>query len=227
MAAELLALSRNTLVTKRLSLMSMIPPTKMPRIGVFVCHCGNNIASVVDVEKVKNEVAKEPGVIFAQDTMFTCSSPSLNNIRDMIHQHRLNRIVVASCTPRTHEPIFRDTLREAGLNQYLFELANIRDQCSWVHSNGAGSRHAKSHRARENVYRAGAPLKTAAGLFVRRQSDGAGHRRRRQRHDRRFSPGRPGLQDCINRKNRETRRQFCEYSLYAGAQRGQRFPCRT
>ena len=66
--------------------------------------------------------------------MFTCSDTSLSNIKDMIHEHRLNRIVVASCTPRTHEPLFRETLREAGLNPYLFEMANIRDQCSWVHS---------------------------------------------------------------------------------------------
>ena len=75
--------------------------------------------------------------------MFTCSDTSLSNIKEMIHQHRLNRIVVASCTPRTHEPLFRETLREAGLNPNLFEMANIRDQCSWVHSADAGSRHRK------------------------------------------------------------------------------------
>ncbi|MGO9000409.1 MAG: CoB--CoM heterodisulfide reductase iron-sulfur subunit A family protein, partial [Limisphaerales bacterium] len=72
--------------------------------------------------------------VLATHTMFTCADTSLSNIKDMIHQHRLNRIVVASCTPRTHEPLFRETLREAGLNQHLFEMANIRDQCSWVHS---------------------------------------------------------------------------------------------
>jgi heterodisulfide reductase subunit A-like polyferredoxin len=134
MAMELLAPSRNTLITKASYPDEHDTTDEQPRIGVFVCHCGHNIASVVDVERVKNEAAKEPGVVFAADTMFTCSNSSLNNIRDMIHEHRLNRVVVASCTPRTHEPIFRDTLREAGLNQYLFELANIRDQCSWVHT---------------------------------------------------------------------------------------------
>ena len=134
MAMELLAPSRNTLITKTSYPDEHDTTDEPPRIGVFVCHCGHNIASVVDVERVKDAAAKEPDVVFTADTMFTCSNSSLNNIRDMIHEHRLNRVVVASCTPRTHEPIFRDTLREAGLNQYLFELANIRDQCSWVHS---------------------------------------------------------------------------------------------
>jgi heterodisulfide reductase subunit A len=86
------------------------------------------------VEKVADSVAKEPNVILATHTLFTCSDTSLVDIRNAIRDNRLNRIVVASCTPRTHEPIFRDTLREAGLNPYLFEMANIRDQCSWVHS---------------------------------------------------------------------------------------------
>ncbi|MDD5337783.1 MAG: FAD-dependent oxidoreductase, partial [Dehalococcoidales bacterium] len=134
MAMELLASSRNTLITKTSFPDEHDTTDEPPRIGVFVCHCGHNIASVVDVERVRDEAAKEPDVVFTADTMFTCSNSSLDNIRDMIREHQLNRVVVASCTPRTHEPIFRDTLREAGLNQYLFELANIRDQCSWVHS---------------------------------------------------------------------------------------------
>ena len=99
---------------------------------------------------------KQPDVVFATHTMYTCSDTSLNNIRDMIHEHRLNRIVVASCTPRTHEPIFRETLREAGLNPYLFELANIRDQCSWVHSVDAGAGHAEGGRAGQDVHCPGA-----------------------------------------------------------------------
>jgi heterodisulfide reductase subunit A-like polyferredoxin len=135
MAMELLAPARNTLITKKVYPDEHDVTDEGPRIGVFVCHCGRNIASVVDVERVAAEIAQEPGVVFTTHTMFTCSDSSLNNIREMVREHRLNRIVVASCTPRTHEPIFRETLREAGLNQYLFELANIRDQCSWVHSN--------------------------------------------------------------------------------------------
>jgi len=133
-AMELLAPARNTLVTKKVYPDEHDITDEEPRIGVFVCHCGINIASVVDVERVTEAVAGEPDVVMATHTMFTCSDTSLVNIKDMIREHRLNRIVVASCTPRTHEPLFRETLREVGLNQYLFELANIRDQCSWVHS---------------------------------------------------------------------------------------------
>jgi len=92
----------------------------------------------VDVESVVEGIRDEPQVVFADQSMFTCSDTSLGNIRTMIREHGLNRIVVASCTPRTHEPLFRETLREAGLNPYLFELANIRDQCSWVHATRPG-----------------------------------------------------------------------------------------
>jgi len=105
-----------------------------PRIGVFICHCGSNIAGVIGVESVAEYARTLPGVAFATDTMYTCSSDSLQLIRETIEKERLNRVVVASCTPRTHEPIFQDTLREAGLNPFLFEMANIRDQASWVHS---------------------------------------------------------------------------------------------
>ena len=133
-AMELLAEARNTLITKKTYPDEHDITDEEPRIGVFVCHCGINIASVVDVEAVTEAVANEPGVVMSDHTMFTCSDTSLSNIKDMIHEHRLNRVVVASCTPRTHEPLFRETLREAGLNPYLFDLANIRDQCSWVHS---------------------------------------------------------------------------------------------
>jgi heterodisulfide reductase subunit A-like polyferredoxin len=134
MAMELLAPARNTLITKKSYPTEHDVTDEDPRIGVFVCHCGMNIGSVVDVEQVVKNIEKLPDVIFASHTMFTCSDTSLSNIKDMIREHRLNRIVVASCTPRTHEPLFRETLREAGLNPYLFEMANIRDQCSWVHS---------------------------------------------------------------------------------------------
>ncbi|MGD0209184.1 MAG: FAD-dependent oxidoreductase [Verrucomicrobiota bacterium] len=134
MAMELLAPARNTLITKKSYPTEHDVADEEPRLGVFVCHCGMNIGSVVDVEQVVKRIEHEPNVVLATHTMFTCADTSLSNIKDMIHQHRLNRIVVASCTPRTHEPLFRETLREAGLNPNLFEMANIRDQCSWVHS---------------------------------------------------------------------------------------------
>ncbi len=104
-----------------------------PRIGVFVCHCGVNIAGVVDVKEVKEYASTLPGVVFAENLLYSCSQDSLEQIRESIRKHRLNRIVIAACTPRTHEPLFQETLREAGLNQALIEMANIRDQCSWVH----------------------------------------------------------------------------------------------
>ena len=134
MAMELLGEARGTLITKKTYPDEHDITDEEPRIGVFVCHCGINIASVVDVARVAQAMATLPNVVFADHTMFTCSDTSLVDIRRVIKEHRLNRVVVASCTPRTHEPLFRETLREAGLNPYLFELANIRDQCSWVHS---------------------------------------------------------------------------------------------
>jgi heterodisulfide reductase subunit A len=134
MAMELLASARNTRTVKKKYPDEHDVTDEEPRIGVFVCHCGRNIGSVIDVERVAKTIEAEPGVVLATHTMFTCSDTSLSNIRAQITEHRLNRIVVASCTPRTHEPLFRETMREAGLNPYLFEMANIRDQCSWVHS---------------------------------------------------------------------------------------------
>ena len=111
---------------------------EFPRIGVFVCHCGINIAGVVDVKKVV-EVAKTlPYVVYSDDTLFTCSQDSQEKIKEKIKELNLNRVVIASCTPRTHEPLFQDTLRQVGLNPHLFEMANLRDQNSWVHKNAPG-----------------------------------------------------------------------------------------
>ncbi|MDR3557446.1 MAG: FAD-dependent oxidoreductase [Syntrophobacteraceae bacterium] len=103
------------------------------RIGVFVCHCGINIAGVVDTVAVADYAKTLPGVEYAFSPMFACSTDQQKEIKRAIGEYKLNRFVVASCTPRTHEPLFRNTLREAGLNPYLFELANIREQDSWVH----------------------------------------------------------------------------------------------
>ena len=104
-----------------------------PRIGVFICHCGSNIAGVVNVPSVVEYAKTLPNVVFADNNLYTCSNDTQEIIKNLIKEHNLNRVVVASCTPRTHEPLFRNTIREAGLNPYLFEMANIRDQCSWVH----------------------------------------------------------------------------------------------
>ena len=104
-----------------------------PRVGVFVCHCGTNIAGVVSVPRVVEYARTLPDVVYAENNLYTCSNDTQVRIKEKIKEHNLNRVVVASCTPRTHEPLFRNTIREAGLNPYLFEMANIRDQCSWVH----------------------------------------------------------------------------------------------
>jgi heterodisulfide reductase subunit A len=104
-----------------------------PRIGVFICHCGINIGGIVRVPEVVEYAKKLPNVVYAEDNLYTCSDDTQKRIREKIKEYNLNRVVVASCTPRTHEPLFRETVREAGLNPYLFEMANIRDQCSWVH----------------------------------------------------------------------------------------------
>jgi heterodisulfide reductase subunit A len=104
-----------------------------PKIGVYVCHCGANIASTVDVAQVVEYVKGLPSVVMARDYKFMCSDPGQDLIKNDIKDQGLNRIVVASCSPRLHEPTFRRTLVSAGLNPYLFEMANIREQCSWVH----------------------------------------------------------------------------------------------
>jgi heterodisulfide reductase subunit A len=131
--AVLLSPSRGTLTRKK-----EYPPEKEvcseePRIGVFVCHCGINIGGVIDVPAVTTYSKTLCNVEYAEHNLYTCSQDTQERIKTIIQEHRLNRIVVASCSPRTHEPLFQETLREAGLNKYLLEMANIRDQCSWIH----------------------------------------------------------------------------------------------
>ncbi len=107
---------------------------EQPRIGVFVCNCGKNIGNYVDVPGVAESVKDIPGVVHVDESMFACSEDAQSKIKEAIEEHDLNRIVVSACSPRTHGELFKDTMEEAGLNRYLFEMANIRNQCSWVHS---------------------------------------------------------------------------------------------
>jgi len=104
-----------------------------PRIGVFVCHCGVNIGGVVNVPEVVEYAKTLPNVAYSEGNLYTCSSEGLSKMNEAIRNHQLNRVVVASCTPRTHEPLFRGACEEADLNKYLFHMANIREHCSWVH----------------------------------------------------------------------------------------------
>ena len=104
-----------------------------PRIGVWVCNCGINIGGIADVPAVRDYAATLPYVVHVEDKLFTCSQDSQDHMKQIIKEHKLNRIIVAACSPRTHEPLFQETIRDAGLNKYLFEMANIRDQNTWVH----------------------------------------------------------------------------------------------
>ncbi len=103
------------------------------RIGVFICHCGTNIGGVLDISELTEYTKTLPNVVYSAANLYTCSEVGLSEIRENIKEHNLNRVIVASCSPRTHEPLFRSTCQEAGLNPYLFEMVNIRDQDSWVH----------------------------------------------------------------------------------------------
>jgi heterodisulfide reductase subunit A-like polyferredoxin len=114
------------------------------RIGVFVCHCGSNIGGYLDVPDVAEYAGDLPGVAYAEANLYTCSQDSVKHIAEQVQEQQLNRVVVASCTPLTHGPLFRDMLRSAGLNPYLFEMANIRNQCSWVHSDDNEAATAKA-----------------------------------------------------------------------------------
>ena len=132
-SAALLAGSRNTVIRKK-----EYPPEtdvleNVPRIGVFVCHCGINIGGIVDVPAVCDYAKTLPEVVYVTDNMFTCSQDTQQLIREAIKEQNLNRVVVAACSPRTHESLFQETIRESGLNRYLLEFTNIRDQDAWVH----------------------------------------------------------------------------------------------
>jgi len=134
-ASALLTDVRGTLTKKKAYPPEIDVIGKEPRIGIFICHCGINIGGVVKVPEVVEYAKTLPGVAYAEENLYTCSQDTQEKMKKAIVDHELNRVVVASCSPRTHEPLFQETIREVGLNKYLFEMTNIRDQCSWVHMN--------------------------------------------------------------------------------------------
>jgi heterodisulfide reductase subunit A len=134
-AGEILAAARNTLTKVREAVPETNVVNERPRVGVFVCRCGVNIAGVVDVPSVAAYAKSLPYVEFATDNLYSCSQDTQEAISQIAKQKNLNRVVVAACTPKTHEPLFQETLINAGLNKYLFEMANIRNHDSWVHRN--------------------------------------------------------------------------------------------
>ncbi len=134
LCSQLLAYRRGDLAIDRVYPPERDVSQEAPRVGVFVCHCGANIGRVVDVPAVVAYAAGLPNVVHAQESLFACSTDNAKQISGQIREKGLNRVVVAACTPRTHEPLFRDTCREGGINQYFYEMANIREHCAWVHS---------------------------------------------------------------------------------------------
>jgi heterodisulfide reductase subunit A len=134
LCSQLLAYRRGKLAKERVYPLERDVSGEEPKVGVFVCHCGANIGRVVDVPSVVEYASSLDHVVHAQESIFACSTDNAQQIADVIREQGLNRVVVAACTPRTHEPLFRDTCREGGINPYFFEMANIREHCSWVHS---------------------------------------------------------------------------------------------
>jgi heterodisulfide reductase subunit A len=146
-ASASLAEARGTLVNaEALPAERVVAEDEELRIGVFICHCGTNIASVVDVQAVAEYARTLPGVVYADHPLYTCSQDSVEKIREIIEEHNLNRVVTSACSPTTHEPLFMSTLQQAGLNKHYFDMANIRDQCSWVHPNDPELATEKSKR---------------------------------------------------------------------------------
>jgi heterodisulfide reductase subunit A-like polyferredoxin len=162
-AGTLLAAGRGTLTRQ-----PEYPPERdisgePPRVAVFVCHCGRNIGGFLDVPGVTEYAATLPHVIHAEDNLYTCSQDSIAHITEKVKELGANRVVVASCTPLTHEPLFQSSIRAAGLNPYLFEMANIRNQCSWVHSD---DRAAATRKAADLVRMAVARVSRLQPLYA-------------------------------------------------------------
>lgn len=160
--SRLLASARNQLAREVTFPMERDVTRDDPRLGIFICHCGSNIAEVVDVAAVEEYARTLPNVVYAERNLFSCSQDTQDKIVNRIREHNLNRIVIAACTPRTHEPLFRETLKAAGLNEYLVEMANIRNQNSWVHVDEPEMATAK---AKDLVRMAAAKVTYAASLW--------------------------------------------------------------
>jgi len=160
-AAALLTSAKGTLTQEKQYPTEREIDPGAPRIGVFVCSCGTNIAGVVDVEAVAEYARHLPHVVLVENNLFTCSADTQDLIAKAIAEHELDRIVVAACTPRTHEPLFQETLKEAGLNAYMVEMANIRNQNSWVHQKEP---ELATEKAKHQVHMAVAKISRAAPL---------------------------------------------------------------
>jgi heterodisulfide reductase subunit A len=148
MAESILADSRWSLTKKKIIPEEVDVRGEFPRIGVFVCRCGTNIAGVLDVPGIAEYARSLPGVVYVEENLFSCAQDTQEKMTQIIKEQKLNRVVVAACSPLTHEPLFQETVVNAGINKYLFEMANIRNQCSWVHS---GDKEAGTEKAKDLV----------------------------------------------------------------------------
>ena len=173
---------------------------QQPRIGVFICHCGRNIAGVIAVEALRDYALTLPHVVLAEHFLFTCSTATQTQMQDLISQHHLNRVVVAACSPRTHEPLFRKTLERAGINKYLLEMANIRDQCSWVHAQDPEGGYCQGSGPNPSGSGAGHLAGTNYRSLFGRNPSSLGGRWGSGRYDGGSQAGRTRVQDRTGRK---------------------------
>jgi len=134
---------------------------EQPRIGVFICYCGQNIAATVEIAQLMEFAKAQPDVVCVMENRYTCADPGQNEIKTAIAEHNLNRVVVAACSPKMHEPTFRKCCEEAGLNPFLFEMANIREMCSWCHPN---DKQESTDKAKEIIQMALAKVRLLAPL---------------------------------------------------------------
>jgi heterodisulfide reductase subunit A2 len=192
-AMALLGERRGTEVTKVVLPDEIDVSGQEARVGVIVCHCGTNIAGTVDVARVAELAGKEAGVAHAETIIYACAPDGQQKIRDLIREKNLNRVVVASCTPRTHGPLFQDTIREVGLNKFLFELADIREQCSWCHMQDHDKATAKAVEIVNMNIAKTRRLEPVHSSSVRRDPQRPGDRRRHRRDQRGPVPGGTGL----------------------------------
>ena len=148
LCGQLLTGQRGKLATAKVYPLEREISVEEPRVGVFVCHCGTNIASGVDIPSVVQYVSTLDNVVHVEENLYSCSADTARQISETIKEKGLNRVVVSACTPRTHEPVFQETLREAGINKYLFVMANVREHCAWVHSQ---DKEAATRKAKDTV----------------------------------------------------------------------------
>ncbi len=193
LCGQLLSYRRGDLARERIYPPERDVSKEEPKVGVFVCHCGANIGRVVDVPSVVEYASTLGNVVHSQESLFACSTDNAQQIANTIRDKGLNRVVVAACTPRTHEPLFRDTCREGGINQYFYEMANIREHCSWVHSKEKDKATQKAKEIVRMAISRAALLEPLQEFKLPVNKSDPGGRRRHCRYDQCAESGRPGI----------------------------------